>query len=231
MLARLLRSLCFVLILASGASALDVPSVVQVYEPVLINHEPGTKVQVLPWGLAVPEYLDERHIVRFEKATVFSARPGAYLVVGDGQLAIVVIRDASPPGPSPPNPPGPQPPAPPGPNPPSPDDTVPPDRFKDIGRLARSSLSLVTAEDRAKHQTAIKAVYIRTAEVMRSPRNGVLTLNDGLAFLQDEFAKVFGASGKGSWDAWARVLNDHIAKQDVDRKGLPDLCDAIAKGL
>lgn len=215
------------------AEALDAPAEVKIYEPVLVTHESGTKVQILPWGTAVPSYLDERHIIRSEAQTVFAAPPGAYLVVGDGALAIVLVQGG---GPAPPGPnpgPGPTPPPGPGPDPdpaPSPDE-VPGDDFGNVGRLARSTLSVVNQEDRQRYQPKIKETYEKVAKVIRDPRNGVLTLNEAQDLLQREFRKVFEGSPRGTWDEWARVLNEHSRAQEITRLRFADYLDAIARGL
>lgn len=138
-------TIALVALVAIGASsvfALEVPSSATLYEPIVVKHESGTEVQILPWGTQLPQFLDAKFVKRFEDHTIFCAPAGAYLVSGDGELKIVIIQDAAPPvpppgpnpGPTPPDP-GPTPPQP----PPEPDNSIPSDRFDDLARRVDKS--------------------------------------------------------------------------------------------
>jgi len=89
-------ALLVVLCLSSAVFAIDVQSTANPYEPIVVQHETGTKIQILPWGTKVPEFLDQKHIKIFESHTVFCAPPGSYLVSGDGDLKIVIIQGKTP---------------------------------------------------------------------------------------------------------------------------------------
>lgn len=223
--------------MAGAAIALDAPKEVGIYEPVLVKHAEGASVQILPWGTQVPSYLPEQHIKRFETHTVFCAKPGAYLVVGDGDLAIVLIKGESPgPGPGPNPGPGPEPEPGPEPNPgpepePGPDPDIPPDEFGNVGRIARQALKEVSAQDRSRYQAKIKETYARIGKVLRDPRNGVLSLNDARRYTQEQFELVFAGANKGTWEAWAKRMNEHAANVSFTRRNYAGFCDAIAAGL
>lgn len=224
----------FMLCMSVTSFCIDVPPKVSLYEPVVITHTEGAKIQILPWGTATPQFLDESRIKRFKDHTVFGAPAGAYLVSGDGQIAIVIIEGVGPkpPGPLPPdpNPPGPDP----GPNPPQPDgrdcSKVPEDRFGNIGKLACQSMSLVSQEDSQRYTPLVREAYLKTAEAMKNPSSGVLSLDDGTKFLADRLKEVFPA-GPQSWSKWAEKMNAHIKTQTITRIDFGPMCASIAEGL
>lgn len=215
------------LLLITPVIALEVPSVAKVYEPILIKHNAGTKVQVLPWGTPVPQFLDEKHLVRFDDHTVFCAPVGSYLVSGDGQLAIVLIQNGiDPDNPDPPKPDDPD-------VPPSPSNDcskVPEDSFNNIGKLACRSLKEVPEEVRKRTQAKVKNTYLETAKLLDDPSSGVLTLNDAMDTLTRFTSEALG-SDKSKWIPWANELNKHILTLQINRGNYADLCRSIAGGL
>ena len=228
-------ALAFLLVSAGWLAGQDLklPDRVGAYEPIVVEHEAGARVQVLPWGTSVPSFLDEKHIKRFADHTVFAAPPGAYLVAAKGELAIVIIEGSAPvppgPGPQPPGPnppgPGPTPPTPPGPQP-----DVPTDEFNNIGQLANKTLSVLTQEERQRYLEPVRAAYEKTAAKM-ADTSAALTLNDGLNYLQMELGAAFPSGRTEGWRKWGQIVNDHVAKQQIDRQKFGPLCSAIAKGL
>lgn len=224
-----MRSILFLCaaLFAAPSYGLDVPSIVKQYEPVVIKHESGTEVQILPWGTPIPAFVDESFVKRFDGLTVFGGPPGSYLVSGDGKLAIVVIQQDSPlpipPGPGPPNP-GPTP-------PPRSCENVPADKFNNVGKLACSSLSLVSAEARSKYQAAVRAAYLETATAVRNPSaSQVLSLNDAQEYLRTKLSNAL-SSDKLAFAEWGNRVNAHVAALSITRNDYDDLCEAIAKGL
>lgn len=215
------------LLLITPVIALDVPSVAKVYEPILIKHNAGAKVQVLPWGTPVPQFLDEKHLVRFDDHTVFCAPVGSYLVSGDGQLAIVLIQNGTDPdNPDPPKPDDPD-------VPPSPSDDcskVPEDSFGNIGKLACQTLKTVPQDVRQRTQTKIKQAYLNTAKALDNPSSGVLTLDDATEYLRNELTAQLG-SDKDKWLSWATTIGSHILTLQINRGNYADLCRSIAGGL
>lgn len=215
------------LLLITPIFGLDVPSEVKEYEPVLVKHEAGTKIQVLPWGTPVPQFLDEKNLARFDDHTVFCAPPGSYLVSGDGTLAILIIKRGN--NPNPPDVPDPDDPD----VPPSPQNDcskIPEDRFNNIGKLACRTLSVLSQETRQRYQQKVKEAYLSTAKVMDNPNSGILTLNDGMKYLTDQLNKELG-DNKEDWVRWATAVGLHIADLQIDRSSYADLCRAIAGGL
>lgn len=209
--------------------ALDVPQLVKQYEPVVIKHESGSEVQILPWGTPLPAFVDESFVKRFDGLTIFGGPPGSYLVSGDGKLAIVVIQ---PDGPLP-IPPGPEPAPGPGPTPP-PDtscDSVPTDAFNNVGKLACRLSNKISQQERDKYRGLVRQAYLNTASAMRQPsQSGLLTLNDAQRYLSAQLTKVFDGNSTG-FDQWGASINDHIRSLQIDRSNFDDLCDAIARGL
>lgn len=227
----LVISLCWLASFASGQS-LQLPDKVQVYEPVVVEHEAGMRVQVLPWGTAVPSFLDERYVKRFDTHTVFAAPPGAYLVAVRGELAIVIIEGAGPTPPPGPTPPGPQPPGPTPPTPPpGPSPDVPSDEFNNVGRFARTSLSLLSQEERQRYQQQVRTAYLNTVEAINKPTTTLITLNDVSNYLQMELNKVFPSGRPDGWKKWGDALKTHLSSVTVTRLEFPALCQAIAEGL
>lgn len=217
-------TLAVLLLSGSLAAALDVPSLVKDREPVVVGHEPGEQVQIVPWGKKEPGFHDETYIKRFEDHTIFAGRPGTYLVAGDGELAWVII--GGDPGPEP----GP------GPEPepdPEPDDKdcsdVPEDDYDNVGRVACGALSNVAEEDRDL-QSKIRSAYLDTAAKMNNPGDsGLLTLNDGISYLKGEIQKVVQRGT--SWDGWASEVQSKINQQEIGRSDWAPVCIAIAEGL
>lgn len=231
MRAMLVISLCWLASLASGQS-LQLPGKVQIYEPVVIEHDAGMRVQVLPWGTAVPSFLDERYVKRFDTHTVFAAPPGAYLVAVRGELAIVIIEGAGPTPPPGPQPPGPQPPGPTPPTPPpGPQPDVPADEFANVGRFVRQQLSLLTQEDRQRYQQQVRDAYLNTVAAANKPTTTLITLNDVSNYLQMELNKVFSSGRPDGWQKLGDALRTHLANVTITRLEFPDLCQAIAEGL
>ena len=215
------------LLLITPIFGLDVPSEVKEYEPVLVKHEAGTKIQVLPWGTPVPQFLDEKNLVRFDDHTVFCAPPGSYLVSGDGTLAILIIKRGN--NPNPPDVPDPNNPD----VPPSPQNDcskIPEDRFNNIGKLACRTLSVLPQEARQRYQQKVKEAYLNTAKAVDNPSSGVLTLDDAQEFLRNELTKQLGEN-KNEWLQWATTVGQHITTLQIDRGSYADLCRAIAGGL
>lgn len=233
MRAMLVISLCWLASVASGQS-LQLPDKVQIYEPIVVQHESGMRVQVLPWGTSVPSFLDERYVKRFDTHTVFAAPPGAYLVAVRGELAIVIIEGAGPtppPGPTPPGPtpPGPQPPGPTPPPGPQPD--VPADEFNNVGRFVRQQLASLSQEDRQRYQQQVRDAYLNTVATANKPTTTLITLNDVSNYLQMELNKVFASGRPEGWQKLGDALRTHLATVTVTRLEFPALCQAIAEGL
>lgn len=213
------------------ATALDVPSLVKDREPVVVKHEPGTQIQIVPWGLTTPGFHDETFIKRFEDHTVFGARPGIYLVAGDGVLAWVVIGDdPSPPVPGPdPVPPGPGPAPGPDPEPATDCDNVPEDAYGNLGKATCQALKNVVEADKPL-KDSIRTVYLDVAAKMNNPgESGLRSLNDGINYLRQEMGKVV-RSGT-SWDVWAKDVQTKIDSQEIGRSDLASVCIAISEGL
>lgn len=226
-----LLGVVFVLCTSMTSFCIEVPQKVNLYEPVVIKHNEGSKVQVLPWGTPTPQFLDESLIKRFKDHTVFGAPAGAYLVSGDGELAIVIIEGKTPiPVPPNPNPPNPEP----NPNPTPPEvrdcSSVPTDRFGNIGKLACQSLSVVSQEDNQRYRLLVRDAYIKTAEAMKNPSSGVLSLDDGTKYLSTQLNSIF-PDGPQSWSKWAEKMNAHMKTQTITRIDFGPMCVSIAEGL
>ena len=223
-----LLGVIFILVMSVTSFSIEVPQKVNLYEPVVIQHNEGSKVQILPWGTPTPQFLDESLIKRFKDHTVFGAPAGAYLVSGDGELAIVIIEGKN----TPPTPPTPNPTPNPNPNPPDARDcsNVLEDRFGNIGKLACQSLVLVTQEDNQRYRQLVREAYLKTAEAMKDPSSGVISLDDGTKYLSDQLNNVF-PNGPQSWSKWADKMNSHMKTQTITRIDFGPMCVSIAEGL
>lgn len=114
-----MRRLAFLLLCGfySPTLALDVPPLVRDLEPIVVKHEEGSEVKIVPWGAPVPGFIDETFVKRFADHTVIGGPTGTYLIAGDGDLAWVVRSPSDGPQPDPDPKPDPDPPDPPEPEP------------------------------------------------------------------------------------------------------------------
>lgn len=212
-LPRLLCAVALILGSITAAFAVEVPERAKEHQPILAKHQCDTKIQIVPWGTPLPTFLDEAHIHRFADHTVFAGPPGAYMVMGDGQIAFVIVEAVKPPEPPKPDPDTPTPPG------PSPD--VPADPFDNLGqRVATWAAGL-------EGRGSAAAVYRAAAKSLRE--NPSKTIDDTGADV------VKGLNEAINYASYA-TLRAHInadlqARWPLSRGLMADYYDAIAAGL
>lgn len=188
---------------------LDVQPKAKLYEPIVVTHDSGVQIQVLPWGTALPEFLDERFVRRFDTHTVWGGPPGAYLVTGMGDLKIVLIEGTAPtptPGPTPTPTPGPTPV--PGPTPPP---NVPDGKWG-VGPWIYSQ---VVALDPTSKQY-IKGIADNFESIIGGARAGRFTgLSEAQTVLGDMNRKLFGTADRTAWEVVLNALGKRMVEQRV----------------
>ncbi len=119
--------------------------------------------RVLLWGGDVPQFLSETRIKReWPNHTVFAAPPGAYVVFGDGGMAVVIIGGTPPTDPPPPPP------------------TDPPPLPSTVQEVARSNA--IRLNDAPTATALIQAITLARDQHTNSPQeNQVLAVRDAIS--------------------------------------------------
>lgn len=208
-----------------AAQGLEVQPSAKMFEPIVVTHETGTTIQILPWGTVLPKFLDEKNIKRFEDHTVWCAPPGAYLVNGGGDLKIVIIEGNVPtppePGPLPPGPNPPPPPPGPGPSP-----KVPEDRFDNLGR--RIDEAAAKANVQVDKRFALAEKFFEVSKKMKSME--YKTIGEASSFL--EKAEDSLGVKTGGWVEVRKVyVQDGIKRSPMSWEDATDWYSVVAVGL